>query len=75
MHSENCPYWEGRIYKYRQNIFKRIFMTKLEIYKSDLENLMRLKNIFNFTKWNRKGYWLEQFNTLIDGYRRFEVWN
>ena len=44
-------------------------MTTLEIYKSDLEKLNEIKRIYlTLQSGIEKGYWLEQFNTLIDGY-------
>lgn len=44
-------------------------MTKLELYKSDLEKLNEIKKIYSTLQSGiQNGYWLEQFNILIDGY-------
>jgi len=44
-------------------------MKNLETYKSDLEKLNKIKELYSELQSGlQNGYWLEQFNTLVDGY-------
>jgi len=44
-------------------------MKNLETYKSDLEKLNKIKELYSELQSGlQNGYWLEQFNILVDGY-------
>ena len=44
-------------------------MKNLETYKSDLNKLNQIKKLYSELQSGlQNGYWLEQFNTLVDGY-------
>jgi len=44
-------------------------MKNLETYKSDLEKLNKIKELYSELESGlQSGYWLEQFNILVDGY-------
>ena len=46
-----------------------MFVKNLETYKSDLNKLNQIKKLYSELQSGlQNGYWLEQFNTLVDGY-------
>ena len=46
-----------------------MFVKNLETYKSDLKRLNKIKELYSELESGlQNGYWLEQFNTLVDGY-------
>ena len=46
-----------------------MFVKNLKTYKSDLEKLNKIKELYSELESGlQNGYWLEQFNTLVDRY-------